>query len=126
MQASPPFRTYETFAPVRVDEIRPGVAVYDFGQNASMMPRLRVRGPAGASVKVIPAELLKADGSVDRTSAGVGEASWNYTLAGRAEGETWFPRFFYHGSRYLQVERAAPAGSRPTKPTPARRARYPR
>lgn len=109
--ASPPFRTYETFAPVRVNEIRPGVAVYDFGQNASMMPRLRVRGPAGASVKLIPAELLKADGSVDRTSTGVGEASWNYTLAGRAEGETWFPRFFYHGSRYLQVERAPSVGS---------------
>jgi hypothetical protein len=108
---SPPFRTYETFAPVKVQEIRPGVAVYDFGQNASMMPRLRVRGPAGASVKLVPSELLKADGTVDRTSTGVGEASWSYTLAGRAEGETWFPRFFYHGSRYLQVERAAPPGN---------------
>ncbi len=108
--ASPPFRAYETFAPLRIQEIRPGVAVYDFGQNASMMPRLRVRGPAGSSVKMIPAELLKADGSVDRTSAGASEASWSYTLAGRAGGETWFPKFFYHGSRYLQVERAAPAG----------------
>jgi alpha-L-rhamnosidase len=109
-QASPPFRTYETLPPVAVRELRPGVAVYDFGQNASMMPRLRVRGPAGASVKMIPAELLKADGSVDRGSAGGGDAHWSYTLAGRPEGETWFPRFFYHGSRYVQVELAAPPG----------------
>jgi hypothetical protein len=108
--ASPPFRAYETLAPAAVRELGPGVAVYDFGQNASMMPRLRVRGPAGASVKMIPAELLKADGSVDRGSSGGGEAYWRYTLTGAAEGETWFPRFFYHGSRYLQVERTAPPG----------------
>jgi hypothetical protein len=108
--ASPPFRTYETLAPAAVRELRPGVAVYDFGQNASMMPRLRVRGPAGASVKMIPAELVKRDGAVDRGSTGNAEASWNYALAGRPEGESWFPRFFYHGSRYLQVERSAPPG----------------
>jgi len=113
--ASPPFRTYEAFAPAAVQELRPGVAVYDFGQNASMMPRLRVRGPAGSSVKMIPAELVHADGSVDRGSTGNAEASWNYTLAGRSEGETWFPRFFYHGSRYVQVERSPPrpGGARP-------------
>ena len=108
--ASPPLRAYETLAPATVRELRPGVAIYDFGQNASMMPRLKVRGPEGASVKMIPAELLKADGSVDRGSSGGGEAYWSYTLAGRPDGETWFPRFFYHGSRYLQVERFAPPG----------------
>src|SRR6185295_12075685 len=48
-----------------VRELRAGVAAYDFGQNASMMPRLRVRGPAGSNVKMIPAELRQADGSVD-------------------------------------------------------------
>ena len=111
--AAPPFRAYETLAPVAVRELRPGVAVYDFGQNASMMPRLRVRGPAGATVKMTPAELLNADGSVDRGSSGGGEAFWSYTLAGRGEGESWFPRFFYHGSRYVQVERSAPPGGAP-------------
>jgi alpha-L-rhamnosidase len=108
--ASPPFRTYETLPAVKVRELRPGVAVYDFGQNASMMPRLKVRGAAGATVRLIPSELLKADGSVDRASSGVGEAYWSYTLAGRPEGESWFPRFFYHGSRYVQAERTAASG----------------
>jgi hypothetical protein len=109
--SSPPFRTFEALAPVGVREVRPGAAVYDFGQNASMMPRLRVRGPTGARVTMIPAELLKADGSVDRGSVGGGEAWWRYTLAGRPEGETFFPRFFYHGSRYLQVESASSPGA---------------
>src|SRR5204863_87153 len=54
-----------------------------------------------------------ADGSVDRGSSGGGEAFWSYTLAGRGEGESWFPRFFYHGSRYVQVERSAPPGGAP-------------
>jgi hypothetical protein len=60
-------------------------------------------------VRIIPAELLNADGTVDRGSSGGGEAWWQYTLAGKGE-EEWFPKFFYHGSRYLQVECTAPAG----------------
>src|SRR2546428_1406182 len=78
-----------------------------------MMPPLGVGGPGGARGRMIPAELLKPDGTGDRGSAGGDEASWSYTLAGRPEGETWFPRFFYHGSRYLQVERSAPAAGAP-------------
>ena len=110
-RASPPFGTFEVFPPARVNELQPGVAVYDFGQNASMMPRLRARGTAGAVVRMIPAELLNEDGSADRRSAGGGDAWWSYTLAGLPEGESWFPRFYYHGSRYLQVERSAPEGA---------------
>jgi alpha-L-rhamnosidase len=111
--ASPPFGRFETLKPVAVHELRPGTRVYDFGQNASMMPHLRVRGAPGAVVKMVPAELVTPDGSVDRRSAGGGDAWWSYTLAGNPEGEEWFPSFFYHGSRYLQVELTAPAGAPP-------------
>ncbi|HEU5069019.1 MAG TPA: family 78 glycoside hydrolase catalytic domain [Verrucomicrobiae bacterium] len=112
--AAPPLRAMETLRPVSEKELTNGVAVYDLGQNAPIMPRLTVQGPAGSSVRITPAELLKPDGSVDRRSAGGGEAYWQYTLAGGAE-ESWFPQFFYQGCRYLQVERlpAAPGGERP-------------
>ena len=107
--ASPPMRAHETLKPVAVQELRPGVKVYDFGQNTSLMPVLRVRGPAGSVVKMLPSELLNPDGSISgrgtRTSVG-----WNYTLAGTPGGETWMPHFFYQGARYLQVEFAAPDG----------------
>ena len=109
--AAPALSAHESLRPVMVKELRPGVTIYDLGQNASIMPRLRVHGVAGAEVKIIPAELVKADGSVDRGSVGGGNAWWGYTLNGRAEGEEWFPSFFYHGSRYLQVELTAPAGA---------------
>ena len=58
------------FTPVKVTPISPGVTVYDLGQNAAIMPRLQVHGPAGASVRIIPAELLRPNGTVDRSSSG--------------------------------------------------------
>ena len=61
-------------------------------------------------MRILPAELLKPDGAVDRSSCGDGPAWWQYTLAGEGD-ETWSSKFFSHGCRYLQVERApAPGG----------------
>lgn len=112
-QSAAPMRAIETLTPVRVVRLKPDVSVYDLGQNVSLIPRLKLRGPAGSSVKVIPAELLNADGSVDRRSCGGGDAHWEYVLAG-CGSETWLPKFFYHGSRYLQVERRSPTSELPT------------
>ena len=55
---------------------------YVFGQNASLMPRLAVRGAAGSSVTITPGELVNQDGTVDRRSVGGGQSYWKYTLAG--------------------------------------------
>ncbi len=107
--AAPPVRAFEILKPVHIQPLRVGVSVYDLGQNASLIPRIKVKGPAGAVVRMIPAELIHEDGSVDRGSSGGGQAYWQYTLAGKG-GEEWFPKFFYHGCRYLQVECTAPDG----------------
>jgi hypothetical protein len=104
--AAPAMRGFEVFKPVKTTELKPGVSVYDLGQNASQMPRITVHGPPGSTVKLWPAELVKADGAVDQGS--MGKPAWClYTLAGRGK-ETWSPRFYYCGYRYLQVECAAP------------------
>lgn len=106
--AAPRLRAHENLKPIAVRTLRPGVEVYDLGQNAALMPRLRVRGPAGSSVKITPTELVKPDGSISLGSLhySKNEAYWKYTLTGSLdESELWFPRFFYHGARYLQVER---------------------
>jgi hypothetical protein len=107
--AAPPIHAFESLKPVHINPLRAGTTVYDLGQNVSLIPRIRVHGPAGAVVRITPAELVNPDGSVDRHSAGGGDAYWQYTLAGKGE-EEWFPKFFYHGSRYLQVECTAPPG----------------
>ncbi|HEY4416610.1 MAG TPA: family 78 glycoside hydrolase catalytic domain [Verrucomicrobiae bacterium] len=104
--AAPAVRAIEVLQPIATNLLDPGMMVYDLGQNASIMPKITVRGPAGASVRIIPAELLKPDGSVDRASCtqdGDRPAWWQYTLKGDGS-ETWFPKFFYQGCRYLEVE----------------------
>lgn len=97
-----PIRVIEEIKPISQKEIRPGVVVYDLGQNASIMPRLRVSGMAGSKVKIVPAELLQPDGTIHDPLCH-GNSYWTYTLSGNGH-ESWFPRFFYRGGRYLQVE----------------------
>ena len=107
--AAPPVRCFDTFKPVKTTVIRPGVTVYDFGQNAAQMPRITVSGPRGAAIKLSPAEIAGQDNSINQGSVG-GNISCSYWLDGSGR-ETWSPRFFYCGYRYLQVECiAAPQG----------------
>lgn len=100
--AAPPVRCFDTLKPVKTTAIRPGVTLYDLGQNAAQMPRITVSGPRGAAVKLSPAEIVRPDNSIDQTSVG-GNISCSYWLDGSGK-ETWSPRFFYCGYRYLQVE----------------------
>ncbi len=108
--AAPPLKAIETLQPIGTNVISSSTTVYDLGQNASIIARLTTHGEAGAVVRITPAELLNANGTVNRASAGGGASYWQYTLAGNGT-EIWFPRFFYHGSRYLSVERIAAPGS---------------
>ncbi|TAE73675.1 MAG: alpha-L-rhamnosidase [Verrucomicrobia bacterium] len=112
-QAAEPIGAIETLKAVKVNRIGKNLLVCDFGQNASFIPRLKVKGVAGASVKMIPSELLGDDGRISDPMCG-GNAFYTYTLKGDPKGETWFPQFFYRGGRYVQVELSAPQG----KPLP--------
>ncbi len=112
--AAPSITMIDTIKPVSVKKISDSLWIYDFGQNASMMPDIAASGTKGASVRMIPSELLGTDGLADRTSAtqsGVRPAWWQYTLSGSGT-EQWFPKFFYQGARYLQVELRAGADGR--------------
>jgi hypothetical protein len=103
-ELAPPIRVMHTYSPVRRTEPKPGVMVYDLGQNFAGWPEIAASGPAGATVKLIPGELLNADGTVSQRSSG--EPQWySYTLKGGGV-EHWHPRFSYYGFRYVQVEGA--------------------
>jgi alpha-L-rhamnosidase len=106
-QSAPPIRVMREFRTVKITEPKPGVFVYDLGQNFSGWPQLAVEGPASGTVKLTPGELLDAVGLVSQRSSG-GPTSFSYTLRGRGR-EVWHPRFSYYGFRYVQVEGAVPA-----------------
>jgi alpha-L-rhamnosidase len=115
--ATEPLREIESRKPIGTKELSPHVTVYDFGQNASYMPRLRISGPAGSTVRLIPAEAINADGSIQRSTMGStnrGISWWQYTKA-TDKTEEWFPQFYYVGCRYLQAELspAKPGGKLP-------------
>ena len=104
-----PIRVMETLASVSVTRLGPGRYLYDLGRNFSGIPRVRVRGEAGATVTLVPGELLDPSGGVTQRHSG--EPVWfRYTLRGKGE-ETWAPRFSYYGFRYVEARGARPAGT---------------
>jgi alpha-L-rhamnosidase len=112
-ELAPPIRVMHTYTTVHRTEPKPGILVYDLGQNFAGWPTITVSGPAGATVKLIPGELLSADGTVSQRSSG-GPQWFSYTLKG-AGSEQWHPRFSYYGFRYVQVD-GTDAGGETGKP----------
>ncbi|TCD28297.1 alpha-L-rhamnosidase [Pedobacter psychrodurus] len=105
-QKEEPIKIFENFTAQNVTSVANNEWVYDMGQNASAIIELKVRGKKGDTVRITPAELLKADGSVTQKNIG-GPSYFTYILKG--EGlETWRPKFFYTGFRYLQVKGGVP------------------
>jgi hypothetical protein len=106
-ESQPPIQVVQVLRPVRVSQPKPGVYLYDLGQNFSGRPQLTVRGAAGDRVRITPAEILTKDGLANQSASG-GPHNYTYTLKG-GQPETWHPQFTYYGFRYLQVEGAVPA-----------------
>ncbi|MER6205841.1 family 78 glycoside hydrolase catalytic domain [Streptomyces sp. NPDC001642] len=100
---APPIRVTDTRAPVKLTQPKPGVYVYDFGQNIAGWERLRVKGAAGTTVRMRTAEEIGADGMLDTTTNRSAAATDTFTLAGTRNTETYEPRFTYHGFRYVEV-----------------------
>jgi alpha-L-rhamnosidase len=106
-QNEEPVKVFEEFNPKKITAAGNGEWVYDLGQNASGIFEISLRGKKGDSVRVTPAELLKADGSITQKNIG-GPSYYTYVLKGDGL-ETWSPRFTYTGFRYLQIKGAVPS-----------------
>jgi hypothetical protein len=85
---------------------RDSMYVYDFGQNASGIIKIKIRGEKGQEVRFTPGELLGEDSLVNQEATG-GPYYFSYILKGRDE-EIWMPRFTYYGFRYIQANGAIP------------------
>ncbi len=110
-EQTPPVRVLDHYAPVTVTHPHDGVTVYDLGQNFAGWPELTVSGPAGATVRMLPGELLDEHGLVTQRSANAfagDPADFHYTLRGTGAPESWHPRFSYYGFRYVQVGTSLP------------------
>ncbi len=97
------------FQPAHIDSSREKMRVYDFGQNASGIIQLKVSGPGGYRIRIIPSELLQDDHLPDQRATG-SPYYWEYTLKGNGV-EEWQPLFSYYGFRYAAIEVFDPAGN---------------
>ena len=110
-ELAPPIRETHVYSPIKLTHPRPGITVYDLGQNFAGWPEITVNGRPGAVVKLIAGELLDKDGLAWQRSSG--SPQWySYTLRGGGT-ETWHPRFSYYGFRYVQVESGETGATEP-------------
>ena len=107
-QTATALKIFDAFSPKKISQPKKGIWVYDLGQNASGIPKLVVKGKAGDSVIMKPAELLAHDGTITTQPIGT-PVFFKYTLKGIGS-ESWQPQFMYYGFRYIQIEGAVPEG----------------
>ena len=101
-QMMPAIQVIDTLVPLGMTNPKPGVYVFDMGQNFSGWARIRVSGPSGTNVRLRFAELLYDNGLLNTENLRSARAEDHYILKGEGE-ETWEPRFTYHGFRYVEV-----------------------
>jgi len=127
-QGQPPIKITKTVKPVKITQPKPGMYVFDFGQNFAGWVRLRVKGAAGTEVKLRYGELLYPDGTLNVLTSTAGQikprpnlaapgaypgfagpgapklACQNDTYILKGDGEECYtPRFTFHGFRYVEV-----------------------
>ncbi len=105
MQAysAPPIRITQELPAKKITEPKPGVYVFDLGQNFAGLVCLKVKGAAGTQVRLRFGEMLHKDGSIMTENLRKARATDFYTLRGDAAGETWTPRFTYHGFQFVEL-----------------------
>lgn len=101
-----PVKVMDSFSLKGIKRLSNSAWVFDFGQNASGIPQIKVKGKRGDTIRVIPAELLRSNDSANQRASG-SPYYFDYVLKGDGI-ETWQPRFTYYGFRYLQIQGIVP------------------
>jgi Glycogen debranching enzyme len=107
-QDGPTIRVTEEVAPVEEPRRYGNAWIFDLGQNLVGRARLKVKGPAGATVRLRFAEVLQngpaaTDGPIYTDNLRAAKQTDVYTLKGDPNGEVWEPAFTFHGFRYVEA-----------------------
>lgn len=119
----PPVRKKETLAATSVTTPSEGVHIVDFGVNFTGIPETRINAPSGTKITFRYGELLNADGTLNPMTSvagqikgfkngtqeskggpGAPEIAWQQDVyIAKGGGETFRPRFTFHGFRYMEI-----------------------
>jgi alpha-L-rhamnosidase len=89
--------------PISLTSPTNGVYIFNLGQNLAGVIRLKVKGAAGTTIRLRYGEQLHADGTLMTENLRKARATDYYVLRGDPRGETYEPRFTYHGFQYVEV-----------------------
>ncbi len=107
-QRNEPVRKTMEIKAVQVSEPKPGIYVFDLGQNMVGWCKLKIKGDTGDRIMLLHAEMLNPDGSAYIANLHAGHLSTGDRQVDRyicnGSGEEMFePAFTYHGFRYVEV-----------------------
>jgi alpha-L-rhamnosidase len=99
---APPVVVFDEWQAKSITEPKPGVYVFDFGQNFAGVCRLKIRGQTGQTIQLRFAERLNDDGTLYTTNLRTAQATDRFTCKDDNEAE-WQPRQTFHGFQYAEV-----------------------
>jgi alpha-L-rhamnosidase len=97
-----PVRLIEEIQVKTISEPNPGVFVFDLAQNMVGVVRIKVKGKPGQPITLRYAERLNPDGTIYTQNLRGARATDTY-FPKSASGETWSPRFTFHGFQYVEI-----------------------
>lgn len=100
----PPVKVTQTLKVVKHTDRKDGTFMFDFGQNFAGIVRLQLKGRAGDTVRLRYGEKLYPDGRLMTENLRMARATDTYILKGDPAGETWEPKFTFHGFQYVEVK----------------------
>ncbi len=97
-----PVRKQQELKPVKLTEPRPGVYVFDLGQNFAGWVRIKAVGQRGTKIVLRYSGWLKPDGTIYTDYLRECRAIDTYYLKGGSK-EVWEPSTTYHGFQYVEA-----------------------
>jgi alpha-L-rhamnosidase len=97
-----PIRMERTVTPKTVSQPKPGVYVFDFGQNLAGVERVRLHGSAGTDVTLRFSEIVNDDGTLYIDNLRTAKVTDHFILSGKGV-EEFTPQFTFHGFRYAEI-----------------------
>lgn len=105
LQAYPaqPVRVTDRLSAKSVKRVKPGVWIFDMGQNFAGVVELKVKAKRGQKFVMRFGEMLHPDGRLMTENLREARATDTYIAKGDPKGETWSPRFTFHGFQFVEL-----------------------
>ena len=98
-----PLQIFTELKPKSITAKKGGKYIFDMGQNFAGNVRLKIKGKAGEKIVLKYGEVLFPNGDLMTENLRMARATDTYILKGDPNGETYMPRFTYHGFQYVEV-----------------------